>query len=95
MQRSIVIAGALAQKHLAKLVKALKGANIDAKVAEPSQPALAIAKEAKKFKADLVCLSTHGRTAFKRLLFGSVALKLMSHYQGQVLLLRPPFAGRS
>lgn len=83
---------ALMKQATAKLqqtAKSLGKQNVEVKLVESQQAAKAIAAEAKRFKADLVCLTTHGRGAFQRMLFGSVALKLLAVYRGRVLLLRP------
>lgn len=42
------------------------------------EPAETIVKQAKAGKADLVVMGTHGRGALKRLLVGSVALKVIA-----------------
>jgi len=49
----------------------------------------AIVREAKRFHTDLLVMSTHGRSGMSKLLFGSVAQKVLAHYRGEVLLLRP------
>jgi nucleotide-binding universal stress UspA family protein len=40
-------------------------------------PAVVIASAAKKLKADLIVMSTHGRTGLSHLLLGSVAEKVV------------------
>ena len=51
-------------------------------------------RQAMAFKADLLLMSTHGRSGVSRLLFGSVAQNVTARYRGAVLLLRPELAGR-
>ena len=80
---------AITQRRLTATAKQLGIKGTQVKVVEADQAAKAIGAEAKRFRADLVCLSTHGRSALQRMLFGSVALKLLAHYHGRVLLLRP------
>ena len=40
-------------------------------------------------KADLICVSTHGRTGLAHLLLGSVAEKIVRHAPCPVLVVRP------
>ncbi len=82
---------ASARKHLEALARQVRGVKIELAVLEGPLTAQAILREAKQWKADLVCLSTHGRSALKRIVFGSVAMKLMTLYPGRVLLLKPGF----
>jgi universal stress protein A len=52
-------------------------------------PALTIAAEAKKLRADLIVMSTHGRTGLSRALLGSVADKVVRNAPCPVLTIRP------
>ena len=52
---------------------------------EPAQEILACVRDS---KADLIIMSTHGRTGFSRLLFGSVAEAVLRHADVPVLLMR-------
>jgi universal stress protein A len=48
----------------------------------------AIVKEARKTKADLIIVSTHGRTGLKHVFLGSVAEKIVRHAPCPVLVVR-------
>jgi nucleotide-binding universal stress UspA family protein len=52
-------------------------------------PAYNIIKYVENEKADLVVMSTHGRTGLARFVFGSVARKVMEGLDVPVLLVRP------
>lgn len=52
---------------------------------EPAQEILACVRDS---KADLIIMTTHGRTSFSRLLFGSVAEAVLRHADVPVLLMR-------
>jgi nucleotide-binding universal stress UspA family protein len=78
-----------AQRGLKKLAKKLGQRHCLCTVVKDSAPAEAISKEAKTWNADLICLSTHGRSAWSRLFFGSTAQRLLAHYDGFLLLLKP------
>lgn len=58
-------------------------------VLESAKPYQAIVREARRFKTDLLVMMTHGRSGLSKLLFGSVAQKVLAHYKGAVMLLRP------
>ena len=55
-------------------------------------PAAEIVAAAQDLKADLLCVSTHGRTGLAHLLLGSVAEKIVRHAPATcpVLVVRPP-----
>ena len=52
-------------------------------------PATEIVAAAGDLKADLLCISTHGRTGLAHLLLGSVAEKIVRHAPCPVLTVRP------
>jgi nucleotide-binding universal stress UspA family protein len=52
-------------------------------------PAAEIVAAATDLKADLLCISTHGRTGLAHLLLGSVAEKIIRHAPCPVLTVRP------
>ena len=52
-------------------------------------PATEIVVAAGDLKADLLCISTHGRTGLAHLLLGSVAEKIVRHAPCPVLTVRP------
>jgi nucleotide-binding universal stress UspA family protein len=51
--------------------------------------AQAIADYAQQVGADLIVIATHGYTGMKRLMFGSVALRILHDAHTPVLLIRP------
>jgi nucleotide-binding universal stress UspA family protein len=55
-------------------------------------PAYAIAEAARLQKADLIVMSTHGRSGFGRLMLGSVAESVLRGTSVPILLLRAPGA---
>jgi nucleotide-binding universal stress UspA family protein len=52
-------------------------------------PATEIDAAAKDLKADLICVSTHGRTGLAHLLLGSVAERIVRYAPCPVLIVRP------
>jgi nucleotide-binding universal stress UspA family protein len=52
-------------------------------------PAAEIDAAAKDLKADLICVSTHGRTGLAHLLLGSVAERIVRYAPCPVLIVRP------
>jgi nucleotide-binding universal stress UspA family protein len=77
-----------AQRHLRALAAKL-GPRAQFRVLRGIRPAALLAAEARRFKAQLVVLATHGRGGLNRLLFGSMAQKLLALYRGPVLMFRP------
>jgi nucleotide-binding universal stress UspA family protein len=53
-------------------------------------PFLEILRVARKKKADLIILTTHGRTGLSHLLMGSTAEKVVRKSSSPVLTIRPP-----
>jgi nucleotide-binding universal stress UspA family protein len=53
-----------------------------------AEPAEAIVKQAKKGRFDLIVMGTHGRSALKGLLLGSVAGKVIAHGETPVTVVR-------
>jgi len=66
-----------------------KGLNVSVEVVAEQPAAQAILHEAEKEHADLIALETHGRGGVSRLLFGSVADKVIRGAHIPVLLHRP------
>jgi nucleotide-binding universal stress UspA family protein len=58
--------------------------------ADRRQRSNAIANEAKRWKADLIVMGTHGRTGVARLVLGSVAEEVVRIAVAPVLLIRCP-----
>jgi nucleotide-binding universal stress UspA family protein len=59
------------------------------KSAEEGQAAVAIVDQAKHVKADMIVMSTHGRSALRHMLLGSVAEKVVRTAPCPVLTIRP------
>ncbi len=60
----------------------------------PGDPGETILRTAAEKKADLIVLSTHGRSGLRRLVFGSVAEYVLKHSSLPILLRKPePTAG--
>lgn len=53
------------------------------------RPAQAIVDYSKKNSVDLIVIATHGYSGMKRLMFGSVALRVLHDAHAPVLLVRP------
>jgi len=58
-------------------------------VAEETQPAVAVLETAEKLPADLIAMQTHGRRGLSRLIFGSVADKVLRGARVPLLVQRP------
>jgi nucleotide-binding universal stress UspA family protein len=67
---------------------AAKGANVSTKPAQ-GDAADAILRTADEIGADLLGITTHGRSGIARWLFGSVATRLVEHAKVPVLAIRP------
>jgi nucleotide-binding universal stress UspA family protein len=79
-----------AQKYLAdvKTQVSFEGVNVEAEVME-GHTANLIAEYAEKNGVNLIIIATHGYTGMKRLMFGSVALRVLHDAHIPVLLIRP------
>jgi len=80
-----------ANEYLAKAGESLrsKGATVKTKVAT-GKAAEEIIKVADETKADLVVMSTHGRSGLSRLIFGSITDKVLRTGTVPVLVVRAP-----
>ena len=66
------------QRHLEEMAAPLRAAGFEVQVvAQEGHPADVIDAEAIRVGADLIAMGTHGRTGLKRLLFGSVAERIL------------------
>jgi nucleotide-binding universal stress UspA family protein len=83
MEKEGQVAGEYLSEQAAKL-----GGNVKTSVLQ-GDAAEAILSEAEKAGADLIAISTHGRSGLRRFLFGSVATKLLEASSVPVLFLRP------
>ncbi len=79
------------RNYLNKTGETLKaqGVTVKAKVAT-GKPADEIVKAAEELKADLIAMSTHGRSGLSRLTFGSVTDKVLRTGTVPVLVVRAP-----
>lgn len=71
--------------HAQRLERA--GVRVSARIERADRPAEAIIRAARREAADLVAMTTHGRTGVQRWLMGSVAEKVVGHCPCPVLVL--------
>ncbi|MCA9034514.1 MAG: universal stress protein [Planctomycetaceae bacterium] len=78
---------AAVEKNLQKLAaeKGAAGANMSVLSGDPGEE---ISEFAKKIKADLIVIPSHGYQGFKRLVLGSVAERVIRYAECSVLVLR-------
>jgi nucleotide-binding universal stress UspA family protein len=79
------------KQHLMSLRSKLRNENVNVRVQwiEGTGVAEIIIEYLKEEKADLVVMSSHGRTGISRLIFGSVANQVMEAVHIPVLIIRP------
>ena len=79
-----------AESQLDAVVKEAQSAGVKAKTAVVKSDLIAesIISAARKHKADLVVMASHGRKGLKRILLGSEALAVLTHSAVPVLILR-------
>ena len=79
-----------AESQLDAVVKEAQSAGVKAKTAVVKSDLIAesIIAAAKKHKADIVVMASHGRKGIKRILLGSEALAVLTHSEVPVLILR-------
>ena len=79
-----------AEVQLESVVKEAQSAGVKAKTAVVKSDLIAesIISAARKHKADLVVMASHGRKGLKRILLGSEALAVLTHSEVPVLILR-------
>ena len=79
-----------AEAQLDAVVKEAQSAGVKAKTAVVKSDLIAesIIAAAKKHKADIVVMASHGRKGIKRILLGSEALAVLTHSEVPVLILR-------
>ena len=79
-----------ARVQLAAVEKAAKAKGVDAKVVTVKSDVVSdgIIAAAKKQKADLIVMASHGRKGIKRLLLGSETQQVLTHSHTPVLVLR-------
>jgi nucleotide-binding universal stress UspA family protein len=79
------------RSHLESIVRALKlePRIVEKLVVRNGRAFHEIASAAKTLKADLIVISTHGRTGFKHALLGSTTERVVQHAPCPVLVVRP------
>jgi nucleotide-binding universal stress UspA family protein len=78
-----------ADAYLAGIAAELRAKGIRVKsIVRRGEPVAAILNGAREVDADLIAMTTHGRSGFGRLLFGSVAEAVLRHSRVPVLLMR-------
>jgi nucleotide-binding universal stress UspA family protein len=78
-------------EYLGKIVEVLKSPSISVNIMVTSgNAAEEILKCADKVKADLIAMSTHGRSGLRRLAFGSITDKVLRGSKIPVLMVRAP-----
>ena len=82
---------AASRKYLAKAASKLrsKGIKVKTEALEANQLAESIMDYAQKNGMDLIVMTTHGHTGFKKLMLGSVAFGVLHESHVPVLLIRP------
>ncbi|HUE75907.1 MAG TPA: universal stress protein, partial [Chloroflexota bacterium] len=65
------------------------GQSADSAVRQSDDPAMAILADARDQEADLVVMTTHGRSGLGRAILGSVATRVVENAHVPVVLLRP------
>lgn len=70
------------------------GINSRVEVVDHSDVATAICQAAERLGADLICMSSQGRSGLARTLLGSVTQAVMARSQRPVLVIRPPKTGK-
>jgi len=80
---------AQAEEYLAPIIAELRGRGVRATTMVRRGEAVAeILSGAAETGADLIAMTTHGRSGLSRLLFGSVAAAVVSHAEVPVFLMR-------
>jgi len=80
-----------ARKYLKKIADSLKkeGVPVEIKLEADGDPSEKILDVSKEENIDLIIMSTHGRTGFKRWLHGSVASRIIGHSAVPILIVVP------
>ncbi|TFH42686.1 MAG: universal stress protein, partial [Chrysiogenales bacterium] len=69
------------------------GISVETRIVVDGEPASKILETAKEENADLIIMSTHGRSGFTRWIFGSVANRVLIHSSIPVLMVVPKKRG--
>lgn len=84
------------QKYLEKIRSELSWEGIKVKKESlEGTPAKTIVNYAEANDVDLIVIATHGYTGMKKMMFGSVALRVLHDSSVPVLLIRPESAGKN
>ena len=79
----------LARKRIAVLLKGNPSSmSASIVVLQAADPVEAIARQAKKSRASMIVMGSHGRTGLRRLVIGSVAEKILSSVSCPVLIIK-------
>jgi nucleotide-binding universal stress UspA family protein len=87
--RTVAAERADAEQYLSTVSGRLAPLSVRPQVAEADQPARAILEEAQRAQADLVAVTTHGKSAVTRVALSSVTDKVLRAVRGPLLILRP------
>jgi len=79
------------RKYLARVQSRLssEGIKVKTEAIESNGPSHAITDYAQKNGVDLIVIATHGYTGMKKMMLGSIALKVLHESNVPVLLIRP------
>ena len=79
----------LARPYLARVEQRLRDGGVEPTIErDEGHPAEVIVERARTLGADLIVMSTHGRSGLKRVVMGSVAEGVVQHTECPVLLVR-------
>jgi nucleotide-binding universal stress UspA family protein len=82
-----------AEEMVGAMVETLRPTGLDVQgIVVEGDPADAIVAASEREEVDLVVIATHGRTGWRRLVFGSVAEKVIRHATCPVLTIHEPRA---
>jgi nucleotide-binding universal stress UspA family protein len=86
-----------AQSEMEKLVrrKKLEPRSFRSMIVKRGDPARVIANEAKRSRANMIIMGSHGRTGLKRLVLGSVAERTLRYATCPVLIVKNSMRSRS
>ncbi len=82
-----------ARKKLGSLVPSAalqRGLTVEVTVEPTANVAAAVLQQAEQFGAQVICLSSHGRTGLTRAMFGSVAAEIVAHSNRPVHVVKLP-----
>ncbi|HEU5190327.1 MAG TPA: universal stress protein [Methylomirabilota bacterium] len=82
------------REYLARVAAKVQGVRVTPEVRR-GEPVAEIVAAARDTKADIIAMTTHGRSGFSRLLFGSVAEAVLRQAEIPVLMMRPSKQGVS